>query len=78
MVARVVALFLSILLSSTSTAQEVFPPLPDLRFAEIGAKANYTGDRWSYMAAGNRQMPAVVMLHGVGGNSMDWRFQRTA
>jgi len=29
------------------------------------------------MAAGNADAPAVVMLHGVGGNSMDWRFQLT-
>jgi pimeloyl-ACP methyl ester carboxylesterase len=27
------------------------------------------------MAAGNIEAPVVVLLHGVGGNSMDWRFQ---
>lgn len=70
----VVAIVAITFLSSVS-AQESFPPLPDLRFAQIGAQAKYVGDRWSYMEAGAKERPAVVMLHGVGGNSMDWRFQ---
>jgi pimeloyl-ACP methyl ester carboxylesterase len=59
-----------------ASAQTRFPPLPELTFASNGGSRNsYLGDRWSYMAAGNTDEPVVVLLHGVGGNSMDWRYQ---
>jgi pimeloyl-ACP methyl ester carboxylesterase len=39
------------------------------------ARDHFTGDRWSYMEAGPPDGPPIVLLHGVGGSSMDWRYQ---
>jgi pimeloyl-ACP methyl ester carboxylesterase len=75
MLRRVIALCTLFGSLGTAGAQQSFPPLPDLKFAEIRSQANYVGDRWSYMEAGPTDGPVIVMLHGVGGNSMDWRFQ---
>ena len=53
------------------------PPLPELRFAEIPATSRhrYTGDRFCYMKAGQVDFPPVLLLHGIGANSLHWRSQ---
>ena len=51
------------------------PSLPDLTFAPVVARDRFTGDRWSYMETGRPDAPPVLLLHGIGGSSMDWRYQ---
>ena len=53
------------------------PPLPELRFTEIPAASRhrYTGDRFSYMEAGQSKLSPVLLLHGIGANSLHWRYQ---
>jgi pimeloyl-ACP methyl ester carboxylesterase len=62
---------------NTATVIPGIPLLPDLQFSQIpaGKLSNYEGDRFSYMAAGPKDAPVVLLLHGVGANSMHWRFQ---
>ena len=49
MLARILipAAALSIALTGIAHTQPL-PPLPELKFAEIGARENYLGDRWSF------------------------------
>src|SRR5690349_8864063 len=67
---------LAVATATGAVAQTNFPRLPELSFApNSGSRNAYLGDRWSYMAAGHTGLPVIVFLHGLGGNSMDWRFQ---
>ena len=56
------------------------PPLPELRFAEIPATSRdrYIGDRFCYMEAGQLDLRPVLLLHGIGANSLHWRYQLAA
>ncbi|WP_372618976.1 alpha/beta fold hydrolase [Falsiroseomonas sp.] len=54
------------------------PPLPDPRFVEVDAAAlGLEGPRMSYMEAGEGTQ-TVFCLHGIGANSMGWRFTLAA
>lgn len=55
----------------------LIPILPELEFSEIPkpSQHKYVGDRFSFMRAGDPSSPALVLLHGVGANSMYWRYQ---
>lgn len=68
---------LAALATLPARAQDLQPPLPEMRFVEVPAAARdrFAGDRFSYMEAGKRDAPPVLLLHGIGANSLYWRHQ---
>jgi pimeloyl-ACP methyl ester carboxylesterase len=51
------------------------PPLPEMSYTQVVDKSKFTGDRWSFMEAGDPTKPVIICLHGYGGSSVDWRYQ---
>lgn len=66
-----------VILMTLAAHADPLPNLPELRFAPIpeASRPRYTGDRFSYMESGRPEAQPLVLLHGVGANSMHWRFQ---
>jgi pimeloyl-ACP methyl ester carboxylesterase len=67
-------LFFLTILNLEIVAQTI-PSLPEMSYAKIVDNTEFQGDRWSFMEAGSPNAPAIVMLHGIGGSSVDWRYQ---
>lgn len=77
---RILPVLLGLALAGPAAAQTPRPRLPELRLVEIPAAAreSFTGDRLSFMEAGRRDAPPVLLLHGIGANSFYWRHQYKA
>jgi pimeloyl-ACP methyl ester carboxylesterase len=72
---KVVAfLFCTVWIQVIVSAQTI-PSLPEMNYAKIVDTSIFQGDRWSFMEAGDPAKPTIVCLHGIGGSSVDWRYQ---
>lgn len=67
-------LFCTVWIQVIVSAQTI-PSLPEMNYAKIVDTSKFQGDRWSFMEAGEPAKPTIVCLHGIGGSSVDWRYQ---
>ena len=67
-------LFCTVWIHAIVFAQTI-PSLPEMSYAKIVDTSKFQGDRWSFMEAGSSNAPTIVMMHGLGGSSVDWRYQ---
>lgn len=70
-----ISVFIVFIVTTLPIFAQDFPPLPELKFAEIVKKDMFQGDRWSYMESGSQNAETIICTHGIGGNSMDFRYQ---
>jgi pimeloyl-ACP methyl ester carboxylesterase len=72
---RMIALLLCTVSIHAIVFAQSIPSLPEMSYAKIVDTTKFQGDRWSFMEAGSPTAPTIVMMHGLGGSSVDWRYQ---
>jgi pimeloyl-ACP methyl ester carboxylesterase len=72
---RMIALLFCTVWIQVIVFAQTIPSLPEMNYAKIVDTTKFQGDRWSFMEAGSPTAPTIVMMHGIGGSSVDWRYQ---
>lgn len=71
----IIALLLCTVSIHVTLSAQSIPSLPEMSYAKIVDTTKFQGDRWSFMETGSPNAPTIVMMHGLGGSSVDWRYQ---